>query len=413
MKRKVKEIELDNDRLHLKCLKARKNIQRLRLERAILYERLSTMSVAESNVSPVVSSHLPTGDPYPSPDRGQGQEPYQQFIPSPDVQARSHPDQSHVGPEVGHLAQSQYSRPPVHGVVPPHKPYDDNAPPMGYQQAAGIPTFGASQPVAKPRQRGLKLDIPGEIAQAPQPNAPHEVRNGGSRTFPFVHEYSSAQEQGETVFALQEYPSEIRFHQYEASPERRPANRNKRDIDRDTEKGTKHKRRLPQEIEKDQRRHPRSRSRSPTEHPSLHETYAYPIQNSFTSSDRGPQASLDQAGERTWHLNAVKRNPTVHDVLSQLESKAFGTRDGGATYTRHEYQAEEQRETARENVWQSPSEMKRKHAYSQVNREDRYARENDELQDRNGAQRGMPRGVVGTGDDVYSLPRVRDGEIMD
>jgi hypothetical protein len=383
----------------------------------------------------MVSSHLPSGDLYPSPDRGQGQEPYQQYIPSPDVQTRS--DQSRVRPEVGHLAH-HYSRPSDHGVDPPHpphKPYDDEDPPMSYQQP-GIPTFGAPQPVAKPRQRRLKLDpveiplapqpntphevrngvsrdIPVEIAVAPQPNTSHEVRNGISRTFPFVHEYSGAQEQVEAVFAPPEYPSEIRFHQYEASPERRPANRNKRDIERDTEKGTKHKRRLPQDIEKDQRRHPRSRSRSPIERPSLHETYAYPIQNPFTSSDRGPQACLDQPREYTWQLNDVQRKPTAHpDVSSQLESKALGTRDGDATYTRHEYQAEEQGETTREIVWQSPSE-KRKHAYSQVNHEDRYVREKDELQDRNGEQRGLARGVVGPGDDLYSLPRVRDGEIMD
>ncbi|KAI6047529.1 hypothetical protein EDC04DRAFT_2887300 [Pisolithus marmoratus] len=43
LKRKVKEIELDNDKLRFKVLAARKSIQRMKLERAVLYERLSAV----------------------------------------------------------------------------------------------------------------------------------------------------------------------------------------------------------------------------------------------------------------------------------------------------------------------------------------------------------------------------------
>ncbi|KIP12762.1 hypothetical protein PHLGIDRAFT_32669 [Phlebiopsis gigantea 11061_1 CR5-6] len=43
LKKKVKEIELDNDRLYLKLLLAKKNIRRMNLERAILYERLAAV----------------------------------------------------------------------------------------------------------------------------------------------------------------------------------------------------------------------------------------------------------------------------------------------------------------------------------------------------------------------------------
>ncbi|KDQ64414.1 hypothetical protein JAAARDRAFT_187742 [Jaapia argillacea MUCL 33604] len=43
LKRKVKEIEADNDKLFFKVLQAKRNIQRMRLERAILYERLSAI----------------------------------------------------------------------------------------------------------------------------------------------------------------------------------------------------------------------------------------------------------------------------------------------------------------------------------------------------------------------------------
>ncbi|GLB34057.1 hypothetical protein LshimejAT787_0109410 [Lyophyllum shimeji] len=42
LKRKVKEIETDNDKLHFKVLQAKRNIQRMKLERAILYERLAS-----------------------------------------------------------------------------------------------------------------------------------------------------------------------------------------------------------------------------------------------------------------------------------------------------------------------------------------------------------------------------------
>ncbi|KAL6305790.1 hypothetical protein BKA93DRAFT_776769 [Sparassis latifolia] len=43
LKKKVKEIETDNDRLYFKLLLAKKNIRRMNLERAILYERLAAV----------------------------------------------------------------------------------------------------------------------------------------------------------------------------------------------------------------------------------------------------------------------------------------------------------------------------------------------------------------------------------
>ncbi|KAI0832644.1 hypothetical protein BC628DRAFT_1528795 [Trametes gibbosa] len=43
LKKKVKEIESDNDRLYFKLLLAKKNIRRMNLERAILYERLAAV----------------------------------------------------------------------------------------------------------------------------------------------------------------------------------------------------------------------------------------------------------------------------------------------------------------------------------------------------------------------------------
>ncbi|KAF8138360.1 hypothetical protein EV363DRAFT_1251941 [Boletus edulis] len=54
LKRKVKEIEMDNDKLQFKVLVAKKSIQRMKLERAVLYERLSTVPP-----SPDLHGHAP------------------------------------------------------------------------------------------------------------------------------------------------------------------------------------------------------------------------------------------------------------------------------------------------------------------------------------------------------------------
>ncbi|KAK0537287.1 hypothetical protein OC834_000859 [Tilletia horrida] len=42
LKRKIRDMEADNERIHLKTLRVKRNIQRMRLERAILYERLES-----------------------------------------------------------------------------------------------------------------------------------------------------------------------------------------------------------------------------------------------------------------------------------------------------------------------------------------------------------------------------------
>lgn len=70
-----------------------------------------------------------------------------------------------------------------------------------------------------------------ELSTFPQ----EEVRNGNARTFPFVLEYPTPREQRESGTESGEYPAEIRFHQYEGSPERRPINRKKKDHERGSE----------------------------------------------------------------------------------------------------------------------------------------------------------------------------------
>ncbi|CDZ98714.1 hypothetical protein [Phaffia rhodozyma] len=68
LKLKVKQIEKDNDKLLLKILKAKKDIQRARLERAIIYERLSVPIEPPAPTDPSLPSYeshfLP---PAPSP----------------------------------------------------------------------------------------------------------------------------------------------------------------------------------------------------------------------------------------------------------------------------------------------------------------------------------------------------------
>ncbi|KAH8830333.1 hypothetical protein DL96DRAFT_1592480 [Flagelloscypha sp. PMI_526] len=57
LKRKVKDIENDNDKLHFKILQAKRNIQRMKLERAILYERLHAVPPSPP---PPAHTSLPT-----------------------------------------------------------------------------------------------------------------------------------------------------------------------------------------------------------------------------------------------------------------------------------------------------------------------------------------------------------------
>ncbi|TFK68190.1 hypothetical protein BDN72DRAFT_858580 [Pluteus cervinus] len=70
LKRTVKEIESDNDKLHFKVLQAKRNIQRMKLERAILYEHLSagppSPEMRDRNPPPIV--HTGPGVP-PGPPR--------------------------------------------------------------------------------------------------------------------------------------------------------------------------------------------------------------------------------------------------------------------------------------------------------------------------------------------------------
>ncbi|KAH7887529.1 hypothetical protein F5I97DRAFT_1861075 [Phlebopus sp. FC_14] len=75
LKRKVKEIEMDNDKLQFKVLMAKKSIQRMKLERAVLYERLSAVPP-----SPDIQTHHALPPMHPGPGVPPQQHP--QHIPS-------------------------------------------------------------------------------------------------------------------------------------------------------------------------------------------------------------------------------------------------------------------------------------------------------------------------------------------
>ncbi|KAG6821496.1 hypothetical protein H0H93_000004 [Arthromyces matolae] len=70
LKRKVKDIETDNDKLHFKVLQAKRSIQRMKLERAILYERLAGLSSPNEHQGrngPPASMQGPPAGPVPPP----------------------------------------------------------------------------------------------------------------------------------------------------------------------------------------------------------------------------------------------------------------------------------------------------------------------------------------------------------
>ncbi|KIJ44260.1 hypothetical protein M422DRAFT_30410 [Sphaerobolus stellatus SS14] len=142
LKQKVKEIEQDNERLQIKVLKTKRNIQRLRIERSILYERLQSM--------PPPDAHLPPPQPpYPY-----------------------HPEQvpPHAYPQDIH-----------HAPPPPHSAEKDRRrldPPRGHPDALPYPI---SRPPSPPRHHPshyppapphMQMDIDSRSRRHPGPHTP-------------------------------------------------------------------------------------------------------------------------------------------------------------------------------------------------------------------------------------------------
>jgi len=83
---------------------------------------------------------------------------------------------------------------------------------------------------------GLQFQGPGNLNR-------QDLRSGNAKTFPFVLEYPTPGEKRILASGSSEYPSEIRFHQYEGFPERRPISRNRKDSEQG---GAKQRRRTQQ-----------------------------------------------------------------------------------------------------------------------------------------------------------------------
>ncbi|GJJ12296.1 hypothetical protein Clacol_006537 [Clathrus columnatus] len=157
LKRKVKEIELDNDRLHLKVLKTKKNIQRLHLERAILYERLSAMP------TPNPSHPLP---PPPPPSSRHLSPPPSRSIHYPS-HSRPYPPSRPTSPESNNFhihsndRDSHQQPPPSHGIlpIPPPSLEEYHSPPSSSRH--GLPPHSVERERERERERKRDREIGG------------------------------------------------------------------------------------------------------------------------------------------------------------------------------------------------------------------------------------------------------------
>ncbi|TRM68206.1 hypothetical protein BD626DRAFT_565060 [Schizophyllum amplum] len=107
LKRKVEDIETENDKLYLKVLHAKRNIQRMKLERAVLYERLTTIPPSpelRDRSLPVPPPVLPSEPAAPMPPH-RASPPH--TIPAPNGESYRTRPAAVVSPEVGRLPPIQ------------------------------------------------------------------------------------------------------------------------------------------------------------------------------------------------------------------------------------------------------------------------------------------------------------------
>jgi hypothetical protein len=446
----------DNDRLHLKCLKTRKNIQRLRLERAyvsrvdarkqrnsislysILYERLSTIPAAENALFSRESGIIAGAPSHPQPHPVQAQEHLGHPIFSPEMQARIQAEKEQLQLEAVHHGHPHYLRVQVPSQVEaprgapqllPARHYaqhpGDSSPIVYPQPSVPMQVDQPPGPAVNSSYRKFAPGVQSDTNQAaqPQPQPPstyQEVRNGGSRTYPFVLEYPHPPF-AETDLGPPSYPSEIRFHQYDASD--RPVHRNRRDFDREGEKSNRLKRRPHEPDREHEPLHPDPRPRSPrvTSSTSSHGGYAYPLQHPFLPSERDTQPRHMPEGDRDpqRHAPVPSHDTRMHpEELRRYEAdrESFGTGNGNPCHQAYDYESGPQRERGQDPVRHLPPTKKR--SYSQSGKEhvdgdyDRYAREREGRDERKSGHRGQSRAVEES-DERYTLPRVREGEVMD
>lgn len=126
LKKKVRQIETENDQLHVKTLRIKRNIQRMRLERAILYERLEAelqqngaTQMVEDSMDAVEETHQPTNTnnqtstrdfDTPSPPAVVDVKPRKEIIDSSGGRSRRNLDYS-PSPEEEQIAPESNGRP--------------------------------------------------------------------------------------------------------------------------------------------------------------------------------------------------------------------------------------------------------------------------------------------------------------
>ncbi|KAI0772138.1 hypothetical protein BD413DRAFT_548652 [Trametes elegans] len=171
LKKKVKEIESDNDRLYFKLLLAKKNIRRMNLERAILYERLAAVPPTPGRHTqelpaeqdpifhpqpPAPSEHARVVDPN---DREVTEymraHPNARLITGPDGRVVAIEDTPAVDPR-GTAVPS--GPPPPHGVPLVHGFRHDSGP--GYDPARQLPPPPPMIPLLQHGQDAPPPDIP-------------------------------------------------------------------------------------------------------------------------------------------------------------------------------------------------------------------------------------------------------------
>ncbi|KAG6842055.1 hypothetical protein C0991_003581 [Blastosporella zonata] len=121
LKRKVKEIETDNDKLHFKVLQAKRSIQRMKLERAILYERLTaapSQNEPQNRHAAPMSMPPPSAGPVPPPfsRSHSGNHHYQ------DIGDNPHDSPNNIPHERSRMVSSSGIQPPGPGAPRVHSP---------------------------------------------------------------------------------------------------------------------------------------------------------------------------------------------------------------------------------------------------------------------------------------------------
>ncbi|KAK2466042.1 hypothetical protein APHAL10511_001684 [Amanita phalloides] len=169
LKRKVKDIEADNDKLHFKVLQAKRSIQRMKVERAILYERLSSTTpppdVHDRHAMQQIHHPVPAHPPYQQPLRGypgnvQHRE-IRDHVPPGDDHAHAEYLRTQGNPrpaptsDARHLPTMEYPIGP--NVTSPHMVHSPRRSSSGHESARQLPHMQSlpSMPIEIPRTHSL------------------------------------------------------------------------------------------------------------------------------------------------------------------------------------------------------------------------------------------------------------------